>query len=144
MALNLYQLDLDNSYYQVDNGAKKITAYHDASDGSYEFSRFYLKNEPSSSGYENITITISVDGQTEIPLSNNGIIYQLLSLPSAEAEIDNDAWEHLPLTNELSLAAIEAGIESYRYFVLRTYVPRGHGANYITEASLKVSVVEVV
>jgi hypothetical protein len=143
MALKLFTLEDDNQFYEVDNVTKRITSFHDTTDGSYSISRFYLINDPLELGYENITITLVINGLENGPISQNGIVYQLLAMRDATALPENNVWENIPFNNEVAISNIEAGVESYRYFALRTYVPRGHGANYINEANLKILATEI-
>jgi hypothetical protein len=143
MALKLFTLEDDNQFYEVDNVTKRITSFHDTTDGSYSISKFYLVNDPDTLGYENITISLVVNGLENSPISQNGIVYQLLAINDATSLPENNVWENIPFNNEIAISNITAGVESYRYFALRTYVPRGHGANYINEASLKILAAEI-
>ena len=144
MALELYAVAQDNEYYLVDNTDHRIVSFHDTSDGSYKISCFYIKNQPTYYGYENITITLLVDGEENSAVSSNGIVYQLLAMGSLSDLPSPEAWEHIPNNNSLAIANIPVNTETTRYFALRTYVPKGHGANYISEASIKINAVEIV
>ncbi|NDB81131.1 MAG: hypothetical protein EB127_00050 [Alphaproteobacteria bacterium] len=144
MALKLFKLLDDNSFQEVDNVNRRITSFHDTSDGSYAITKFYLVNDPIEVGYENITVTLFINNMENSPISQNGIVYQLLATRSETDVPTSKEWENIPYNNEIAISNIDVGVESYRYFALRTYVPRGHGANYISEASLKVSATEIV
>lgn len=144
MALNLYAIGEDEGYHLIDNNTTKITTFHDTSDGSYKITKFYISNSPTTYGYENITISLVVNGEENGPVSANGIVYQLLGIDSLSDLPDPASWEHIPFNNTIAISNVPVNQETTRYFALRTYVPRGHGANYITEASLKINATEIV
>jgi hypothetical protein len=144
MALKLFTIEDDESTVEVDNTSNYITAFHDTSDGSYKITKFYITNDPTWTGYENIEIAISIGAQTNGPISSNGIVYQLLAVDSLSQVPSGNLWEHLPYNNTVEISSIPVNTETTRYFALRTYVPRGHGANYLSEASIVISATEIV
>ena len=60
MALKLFTIEDDESTVEVDNTSNYITAFHDTSDGSYKITKFYITNDPTWTGYENIEMPISI------------------------------------------------------------------------------------
>lgn len=156
MALKLYAQQFDDMEEEIDGVDYKITAYHDSTDGSYKITSFYLTNEPANLGYSNIEVSIVIDGQegTGSIVSTSGIVYQLAAVDTGLADISPEFWESIPYGNSITVNTIQPLLvynveteqleytQSVRNFILRTYVPRGIGVNYITEASLKVTAVE--
>lgn len=150
MALNLYTAGTtgpvnDSSILEtlIDSN-NRITAVHDTSDGSYSDNVYYLKNEPTTKGYYNITVTLEINGENQSAISSRGIYYQIASADNAFVSPSQDKWENIPYNQDLVLENIEPNTEGIRYFALRTYVPRGAGVDYFTEANLKVSAIEIV
>lgn len=154
MALKLYCEQFDSTSEEVDGVNTKITAYHDAIDGSYSIENLYVTNDPPNLGYANIEISVDLGNPySSSIMSEAGIVYQLVATYPG-MDINSILWESLPYNNSVYLQTItpeyivdpetEEGSysPSYRYFLLRTYVPKGMGVNYITEASLKISAVE--
>lgn len=129
----------------------KIISVHDASDGTYYIQSFYITNEDDPElGYSAIEISLVTVNDVPVIISqSNGIFYQLLALEGEMAEEATvelpgvETWENVLVNSEIMLKSIPAGIESYRFFVLRTYVPRGTSSQYLEEVKLNVSAVEV-
>jgi hypothetical protein len=144
MALKLYNFDDEGTELLVNNTTNKLTSFHDTVDGSYYFNRFYLVNDQAIYGYDNIQVSVLIDDEASPAVSTNGIVYQLLATATADEIPADVSWQHLPYNNTAYAASIPTGAISRRYFLLRTYVPRGHGANYITEAKLNVSAIETI
>ena len=144
MALVLYKIEESGAETEVDNTTNKITAFHDTSDGTYSFNRFYITNEPLEVGYQSIEVALLKDGINDGPISLDGVVYHLLAINSDGDLPDANLWEHIPYNNSLSFPTIPAGEQVKHYFVLRTYVPKGKGAAYISNASLTVSAVEII
>jgi hypothetical protein len=144
MALKLFNFDDEGNELLVNNTTNKLTSFHDTADGSYYFNRFYLVNEPNTYGYDNIQVSILIDDEASPAISSNGIVYQLLATMTDDETPADVSWQHLPYNNTAYAASVPAGTTAKRYFLLRTYVPRGHGANYITEAKLNVTAIETI
>ena len=144
MALVLYKIGDNGTQSEVDNVTNKVTSFHDTSDGSYTYNKFYITNEPETIGYTNIEVGVYLDGVKDGPIGLNGIVYQLLAINSDGDLPDSNLWEHLPYNNSLSFPDMEINQPSSHYFVLRTYVPKGKGATYISEAKLKITAVEII
>jgi hypothetical protein len=144
MALVLYKIEESGAETEVDNTTNKITAFHDTSDGTYSFNRFYITNEPAETGYQSIEVSLLKDGIKDGPISLDGVVYHLLATNSDGDLPETNLWENLPYNNSLNFPPLMAGETSRYYFVLRTYVPKGKGATYISNASLAISAVEVI
>jgi len=144
MALALYINDPVTalSDQMVDNTNTKIIAFHDTTDGSYRYQTLTLQNTDENLGYTNISVAIAINGVENGPISNNGIIYQLMPMESTTADIRDQNWENLPYNNTLTLADIEPGAIANRYLMLKTFVPKGNGVNFFNEATIKINATE--
>ena len=101
MALVLYKIEDNGTQSEVDNVTNKVTSFHDTSDGSYTYNKFYITNEPTTIGYTNIEVGVYLDGMKDGPIGLSGIVYQLLAINSDGDLPDNNLWEHLPYNNSL-------------------------------------------
>lgn len=142
MALQLIKIENGNIIV-IDNEAEWLSHYHDNRDGSYFSSVLAVTNESDTSkGYENITIKLLVNDTEDVKtISENGIVYQLLPIvggmlpsPEAIAQIGHNS--------TITLDPILAGDTGVRYFAVRTFVPRGISARYVTESSLRINAIE--
>ena len=126
----------------VENLNTKIIAFHDTTDGSYRYQTLTLQNDNEDLGYVNITVSIVINGVTNGPISNNGIIYQLMPMDSVNADIRAQNWENLQYNNTVILPNIEPGAIRSRYLMLKTFVPKGNGVNFFSEATIKINATE--
>jgi hypothetical protein len=148
MALKLYSV---LTATEINDSTNKIVATHDAVDGTYQIQTFYVSNESDTNfGYSNIVIALTDNAGSDLAISSQtGIYYQLFPIegsfvtePTVELP-DTETWESAPFSNEISLANIIPGDVVYRFFALRTYVPRGTASKYISEAKITISALEV-
>jgi len=148
MALKLYSV---SSGTEVNDSTNKIVATHDAADGTYQIQTFYVSNETGTTlGYSNILVTLTDSAGEELAISpQTGIFYQLLPIegeyltePTVQLP-DTETWESAPFSNEIALTNIAPGDAGYRFFALRTYVPRGNASKYINEAKITITALEV-
>jgi hypothetical protein len=144
MALKLFSYDGD---LEINDTSNKIVAFHDATDGTYQVAKYYVSNiDNPLLGYSTINISLQSSTGSALSLSEqSGIFYQVIGVASDDLDdaIAPAFWENVPVNNSIYLTDIIAGIESNRYFALRTYVPRATAPKYITEAKLIVSANEV-
>lgn len=148
MALKLYSVSSD---MEINDSTNKIVATHDASDGTYQVQTFYVSNETGTTfGYSNIIVKLTDSAGEDLAISSQtGIFYQLLPIEGeyvTEPTIqmpDTETWESAPFSNEITLANILPGAAGYRFFALRTYVPRGNASKYINEAKITITALEV-
>jgi hypothetical protein len=126
----------------VNNTTMKVVAFHDTTDGSYRYQMLTVRNTVENLGYTNISVSIAINGVTNGPISNNGIIYQLIPMESATADIRDQNWENLPYNNTITLVDIEPGAIRNRYLMLKTFVPKGNGVNFFSEATIKINATE--
>jgi hypothetical protein len=147
MALKLF-FTSDKSEVTQNN---KIISVHDASDGTYYIQSFYITNENDTDlGYSAISISLKDLSGNDLVLSEyNGIFYQLLAVegsygdePTVELP-DIETWENVLINNDIMLKSIPSGAAGYRFFLLRTYVPRGTSSQYLEEAKLVINALEV-
>jgi hypothetical protein len=143
MALELYSQE-DGDSYQIDNVDRRITAFHDTSDGSYYLSFFYIKSSDSSVyGYENIFISVVIDEDESKLISDEGIVYKIVPIDSNE-DVTPQSLAFIPASTKFGVGSLPLGVEKQINFVLCTYVPAGHGAKHITNAKLSITAVEIL
>lgn len=147
MALKLF-FTSDKSEVTQNN---KIINVHDASDGTYYIQSFYLTNaDDTELGYSAISVSLKDLSGNDLGISEfNGIFYQLLAIEGAYGDEptvelpDVETWENVLINNNIMLKSIPAGTAGYRFFLLRTYVPRGTSSQYLEEAKITISALEV-
>lgn len=135
----------NNNASHIDNENVSIVQRHDNQDGSYHNSILCLSNRnDTTKGYTDIRVNLIVDGDEGVTdITQRQVVYQLISFWPGREIPTREAIAQIGHNTEIALESITPGAEANRYFILRTFVPRAMPVSYDTEASLRVSAIEI-
>jgi hypothetical protein len=127
----------------VNNISTKIVAIHDSSDGSYDYSILRLENTDINLGYTDIQASIEINQIENGSISLNGAIYQLIAISGPSSVVKEQHWENIPYNNTIQIPDIAPGYSQSRYIFLKTFLPKGSGVDFFSEAKIRITAKEV-